>query len=346
MRPLPLLILGLFACSDYDLGQKGGEPGARDPRDSGAPDTDQDTLEDTDPGTETGGGTIPDDTDDTDIPVEVPDGRIDVVLIIDEAYVYDCYHAEIGPRSYEVASALIGSGANVAVAIASYDDYQVSGEWYAASDGVPYRLEQQLTTDLTLLQAASNGLELEWGGDGPGSGLEALIQVADGDGYDQDCDGTYDRATDIKPFNARSSDAFGGSATGSADTSTPGTGTRSGVGWRDGSKRVVVLLAENTLRDRAESHDFPSGSCTATQGRTAVASALTAIDAKFLGVNAYEFQDIDTALQEQLVDLARSTSSKIDADGDGAVDDDAVLYGSWDWPSTGVLVQAIWDVAG
>ncbi|MES2643174.1 MAG: hypothetical protein V4850_27065 [Myxococcota bacterium] len=341
-----LLFLVLAACSEYDLGKTPDEPGGKGRPDTDIPDTDTDTTADSGPGPDSGMTTVPDDTaPDTDIPVDVPAGKIDVVLIVDVAYVYDCYHADVAVHTDALVNALLDSGADVAVAIATFDDYQVSGEWFAASGGLPYVLGQQLTTDRARLLSAASRLGLEWGGDGPGSGLEALVQATSGDGYDQDCNGRFDSTTDVRPFNARGSDAFGGSATGAAVTTTPGTGTRPGVGYRDGSKRVVVLLAENTFRDQAESHDFPSGSCSAAKTRTAAVTAMASVDAKFLGVNAYEFQDIDTALQEQLVDLARSTSSQIDADGDGAYDDVAVLSGSWDWPATDVVMGAIFDLA-
>ncbi|MDP2309508.1 MAG: hypothetical protein Q8P18_26030 [Pseudomonadota bacterium] len=350
MRGLALLF-ALAACSEYDLGNASDDPKTPDRRDTDTPPVDTSTTPDTSTDTDSGTVVVPDDTGDdttppdTDTPVDVPDGKIDVVLLIDVAYIYDCYHADLPANTDALVRALLDSGANVAVSIATYDDYQVSGEWYAASGGLPYALLQQITTDRSGLLAAASRLSLDWGGDGPGTGLEAIVQATTGDGYDQSCDGRFDATTDIRPFNARSSDAFGGGATGSAVTSTPGTGTKPGVGFRDGSKRVVVILAENTFRDQGESHDFPTGSCSAAKTITAAVNGLTSVDAKFLGVNAYEFQDIDTALQGQLVDLARSTSSQIDADNDGAYDDVAVLSGSWDWPATDVVMKAIFDLA-
>lgn len=347
-RLLPLL--ALVACSEYDLGSASSEPDKPDRADTDV--TPVDTSATVDTSTDTDGDTtaVQDDSGgdpdtDTDTPVDVPDGKIDVVLLIDVAYIYDCYHANLATNTDALVNALLDSGANVAISIATYDDYQVSGEWYAASGGLPYALLKQVTTDRSALLSVASGLSLDWGGDGPGTGLEAIVQATSGDGYDQDCDGRIDATTDIRPFNARSSDVFGGAATGSAVTSTPGTGTKPGVGFRDGSKRVVVILAENTFRDQAESHNFPTGSCSAAKTITSAVNGLSSVDAKFLGVNAYEFQDIDPALQGQLVDIARSTSSQIDADSDGAYDDVAVLSGSWDWPATEVVMKAIFDLA-
>ena len=44
--------------------------------------------------------------------------------------------------------------------------------------------------------------------------------------------------------------------------------------------------------------------------------------------------------------LVDSLGSKIDADGDGNKHDSAVLHGSWDWPPTQELADAIWHLAG
>lgn len=340
-----MLPLALFACSDYDIQGDEKDPPAGRRDDTGDPATDTgDVADDTD--SADGGDTVGDsggggETGDPD----APSGKIDVVLLVDVAYFYDCYHADLALRTGELITTLFSSGADVAVAIATYDDYQVENEWFAAWDGLPYRLEQQLTTDTSRLQSAASGLELEWGGDGPGSGYEAIVQATAGLGYDQDCDHAYDSGTDVKPFEKDRGDAFSGNVNGTSDSSVPGTGTTPGVGFRTGSTRIVILFAENTLRDRGEGHEVPSGACPGVAGRSDAVSALRGANALFLGVNAYEFQDMDTALQEQLEDLASSTGSKIDADQDGARDDLAVLSGSWDWPSTSLLVDAIWDLA-
>lgn len=342
MRNPWLPLLALVACSDYDLAGDEKDPPAGRRDDTGEPAVDTADTTGTDDSAD-GGDTV---GDSAEPDPDVPSGKIDVVLLVDVAYFYDCYHADLALRTSELLTALFSSGADVAVAIATYDDYQVENEWFAAWDGVPYALEQQLTTDTSRLQSVASGLELAWGGDGPGSGYEAVVQATAGLGYDQDCDRAYDASTDVKPFEKDRGDAFSGNVNGTADGTVPGTGTTPGVGFRTGSSRVVILLAENTLRDRGENHEVPSGACPGVAGRSDAVSALRGAGAKFLGVNAYEFQDMDTALQEQLEDLASSTGSQIDADQDGARDDVAVLSGSWDWPATSMLVDAIWDLTG
>lgn len=328
------MLAALLACSDYNIDNT--------PEKSGEPEDTERHRPDTESGEdsarpETGEATVPGDSD-------APDGKLDVVLIVDVAYGYSCYHADLGVRGQELIDALFDSGANVAVAVAHYDDYQVNGEWYANTGGKPYVLDQQLTDDRGAAKSAIAGLSAHFGGDWEGSGFEALAQAAKGGGYDQDCDAGYDSATDVKPFQKSSTDAFGGAVGGAYDSSVSGTGDKGGVGFRDGSKRVIVLAADDRFRDRDEGHEVPSGTCPDAASRSTAEAALKSNDVYFLGINAYEFQDIDNTLQEQLEDMAYRSESWIDADHDGVQDDKAVLNGGWDWPPVGQITDAIWDL--
>ncbi len=335
-----MLLLALFACSDYQLGGKSDRNRPAEETGEHVVDT---SVDDTDDSADT--DEVPVTDSDGDTSVEFPEGKIDVVLIMDIAYSYDCYRVELASRTSELINALFDSGADVAVSISTYDDYNVEGEWWVAWGGVPYVLEQQLTTDRATALTAAGGLDFNWGGDGPGTGYEAILQSMNGRGYDQDCDGTFDSDNDIRAFNASGSDAFGGGATGYANSSVPGTGTLPGVGFRGGSKKVVVVFAENSIRDRNEGDEIPTGVCLGAASQSDAVSGMNSMDVKFLGINAYEFWDIDTRPQEQLEALATQTSSKIDKDGDGARDDVAVYGGDWNWPTTAQIVSGVWDLA-
>lgn len=334
-----LLVL-VVGCSDYNLDGAPDHAGEKPP------------LEETTTGPSTDSATTSTDTEDSatgtvpSVDTAAPEGKIDVVLLIDEAYFYDCYHADLPRRSTELIDLLLGSGADVAIAVATFDDYQVTDAWYAGDNGLPYALTQQLTTDAGRLHNAASGLSLAWGGDWQGSGYEAIAQAARGRGFDQDCNGRYDAATDVKPFTASASDAFGGAAADSSDSSVPGTGTIQGVGFRTDSARVIVVFAENGFRSAALGHPMPTGTCPGPASASSAASEMDAAKAKFLGVNSYEFQDIDPTLQGQLEELATLTDSRYDANGDGNPDELAVLAGSWDWPDANRVVAAIWDLAG
>jgi len=355
MRAL-VLIAGLLAgCSDYKLNSGGpanqvGPDGGAAAGDGGAGDGggDSGSQPPDDEQGDGGGGSSTDGGGDggTDGGA-VSDGRkIDVVILVDTAYWYDCYHPDLAAEVDGLVDALLDSGHDAAVAIATYDDYNVAGQWWAADGGLPYVLLQQLTTDRVRLHAASATLAMVWGGDGPGSGYEAVVQAMRGRGYDQNCNGSYDHDTDVRPFSASSSDAFGGSVTGLEDSGTPGTGTSAGVGFRTGAERVVVLNVQDSIRDTSYGHDIPSGACPGVASESGAASALTGIGAHMVGVNAYEFSDIDSTPQDQLRTLASDTSSLWDADGDGRKNDLAVLSSGWEWPATSDLTRAIFQVSG
>lgn len=329
----------LAACSEYDLqgNQDDPRPGRRDPPDA-SPDTA--VADDTSTPPDSGEVVIPDDTG------TPPSGQFDIVMLLDIAYIYDCYHADIALRGQEFVEGMFATGADVAFAVGTYDDYVLDDVWggSTADGGNPYELEQQLTTDKSAILSVIGAQVLRYGGDYPGSGLEAIKQAVKGRGYDQDCDGKFDARYDIRPYEKDSSDAFGGRESGVKDGTTPGTGNLGGVGFRKGSRRVVMLFAENALRDKTNGHEIPSGACPGVAGRNDTATAVTDAGAKLLGIDTYEFWEIDTTLEDQLNALSDLTGSRIDANGDGVKNERAVMTGSWDWPPNDALMKATWDL--
>lgn len=335
VRWLPAIVL--LSCSEYDLAAQGEvTPNPPGPRQDHDPDADSAEVVDTSD-SDSGGGELPGE--------EVPEGKVDVVLVIDVAYWYDCYHADLALNTTALVDALLDSGADVAIAIVGFDDYYVDGEWYTAWDGHPYTFGTQVTTDRGRLHAVASGLELAWGGDGPGDGYEALRQAAAGTGYDQDCDGKNDTTTDIAPFRKSGGDAFGGKVAGLYDSAVVGTGDEGGIGLRKNSKRVFVIATENGIREAKYGDEMPKGACPDGATKGDAVTALQAVDAQLLGINAYEFWDIDTKPQEQLEAMATTLGSKIDKDGDGKQNDLAVYGQDWNWPATSVIVDAIWQLA-
>ena len=163
--------------------------------------------------------------------------------------------------------------------------------------------------------------------------------------FDLDCDGVFDPSTDIAPFVSERDDAFGGAADGVHDGSVQGTGDRPGVGWREGATRIVILGADNSIRDPDLGHPMPEGTCFEPADKALAVEAFTTSDTRFLGVNVYEWQDGDPELQIQLENFARATDSWIDQNGDGIEEEPAVLYGSWNWPSIMEVLEAIEDLA-
>ncbi len=273
------------------------------------------------------------------------DQLIDVFILLDTAYSYSCYHPDLERFIEDLTNEIFDHFEDVSVGFGTYDDYVGVGSGWANTGGHPYEMRHQISNDRDSLQAAARGLAMDYGGDGPGSAYEALFQAAWGAGFDLDCDGVFDPSTDIAPFVSERDDAFGGAADGVHDGSVQGTGDRPGVGWREGATRIVILGADNSIRDPDLGHPMPEGTCFEPADKALAVEAFTTSDTRFLGVNVYEWQDGDPELQIQLENFARATDSWIDQDGDGIEEEPAVLYGSWNWPSIVEVLEAIEDLA-
>ncbi len=268
--------------------------------------------------------------------------QLDVFVIIDTAYSYSCYRPNLPTAMTTLAREIFAHFDNVAVGFGTFDDYAA----YASTTGNPFQLVHQISTDSTSVIASANGLSaMVYGGDAEGSAWEALYQVGTGLGFDEDCDGSIS-ATDVAPFHAKGSDAFGGAAAGTYDASVKGTGTLGGVGWRDNSGRAIILGTDNLLRDPDDGDAVPSDTCFEAAGTASASEALAKLDAKVLAVSFYEWYASDPTVDQELTALAQATDSYIDLDGDGAIDDEALITGSWDWPSTSVLIAGLEDLLG
>lgn len=284
---------------------------------------------------ESGGG------GDTSNPV-LEEPVLDVFLLLDTAYDYSCYHGDLENFVEETVEALYGHFEGVAVGLGTYDDYVQDG--WAASNGTPYRMLHAISTDHDSVVAAAQGQAMVYGGDSPSSAYEALYQATWGAGYDQTCDGDFDPTTDIQPYVADVDDAFHGAATGTYDATVEGSTSRPGVGWREGAIHIVIMSADNVLRDSLQGHAMPSGSCAEGASQALAVAAFQATDTRLLTLNVYEFQASDPSLQAQLIDLANAGGWKIDSDGDDDVDDPAVIAGNWDFPAMDTLMVAVEDL--
>lgn len=269
---------------------------------------------------------------------------VDVFLLADDAYSYSCYHPEHTTFIPELAAELFSRVAESTFGFGTYDDYKMDGENWASTTGNPYQMRVQQTTDESLVNSEAISASMVYGGDSYGSGYEAVYQVMTGIGYDQSCDGDFDSGYDILPFIADSSDAFLGAVAGSNDPSVEGTGDQPGTGFREAAVKIVILGADNTIRDARQGHDVPTETCDDPAGFEEAVESIGDMNARFLGINVYEYQSSDHTLQEQLEELAEATASYIDKDGDGTNDDLAVLSGSWDWPAATEVVDAIEDL--
>jgi len=212
---------------------------------------------------------------------------------------------------------------DVAFGVAEFQDYAQDPYGFWWFNDKPFTLNQQITSSTGLVQQALNGLTpiLHDGGDPPEASLEALYQALTGAGFDQDGDGILDanpgtaQNTDVPPFIASTTDAFGGAATGVNAPGTPGTGFLGGAGFRAGSVPVVVYTTDNYMRDPDQPGTYPTPTTgTPAAGMSDVVAAAGALGAKFIGIGT------DVTPEPQMTALANQSGSLADLDGNGTVE--------------------------
>lgn len=222
--------------------------------------------------------------------------------------------------------------------VATFDDYNF-GSFGTGLDR-PFILQQQVTSDTAQVQSVLDGIGLHDGSDLPESTAEALYQALSGNGYDQNCNGVFDAADDVRPFLSSAGDAFGGAVSGGQSTAWPGGGPNGGMGFRDYALPIVVYATDADVRTPA-SHSTPGG-CAQDAGFVTVANASTALGAYLIGVSVGD--DDGLADMQTLADL---TGSFADVDGDGASDDRLVFV--WNGSNAvfrNTIVDAIDQIVG
>ena len=195
--------------------------------------------------------------------------------------------------------------------VAEFEDYAYGDMGTSSWGDKPFALKQQITSNLGNVQAQLSALSTKNGSDNPESSMEALYQAATGEGFDQDCNNSYNASTDVPPFISQSGDAFAGAVGGSNVPSTPGTGTLGGAGFRDGSVPILVYTTDNYMRDPGNGYLGPP-SCSNPATSADVASAVNAIGGQLIGVGT------NSTPIPQMNALAYDTDSLVDMDGDGS----------------------------
>ncbi len=225
----------------------------------------------------------------------------------------------------------------------SYDDYAFGSYGSSSYGDKPFELRQQITDDVREMQSALSATTIHGGSDGPEAGMEGLYQGATGVGYDQDCDGTYDATTDVKPFIADPGDPFDGTGGQFFDASDTSTGDLGGYGFRDYALPIIVYATDNYLRDPDSSNTYYNGSpagCPIDAGYNSVVPAMTGLGAYLIAVSTNSTLGVP-----QMKELAVATSSYADTDGDGMADDELVFtWSGSDSEFRETVVDAIEDL--
>jgi hypothetical protein len=143
-------------------------------------------------------------------------------------------------------------------------------------DDAPFRLHQQITTDITRVQAGVDRLDTPQGcgNDLPESDWESLYQIATGAGI----------AWSVRdPWSGRTES--GSVPAFISDTTTPGGGTLGGVGFRDGAFPIVIHITDAEFHDPEARDDYHDAGITAAHTRSQTITALDALRVRVMGVS-------------------------------------------------------------
>lgn len=262
---------------------------------------------------------------------------VDVAFVLDTTGSMSGFATQVARSFAAIAGEVAARIPDVTFGAATYEDYVGSfGGTETGSPGdLPWRLRQQQTSDLGIVEGVLNGVRVNSGADAPESTHEALFQAATGRGWDQNCNGAVDASTDVPPFIAGPGDAFGGTAADVYDASVEGTGEVGGMGFREGVLPIIIYGTDAPLRDPDRGDSAPGdGTCNpGPAGSRDAISALNDIGAKTIGIMVGG----GGTNRSQMENIAEGTNSYGDFDGDGR-DELAVL--SW---STGDLTTSVAD---
>jgi hypothetical protein len=261
-----------------------------------------------------------------DVRVEIAD----VSLLVDAAAPMGATIRRLNTAFPAIEAGLSVQLSDTTYGMASYTDYHYGGTGNELDR--PFVLEQQQSEDPAhTLHALANLAYAQKGRDGPESAHEAVYQAFTGRGYDQHCDGQWDEGYDVLPFSASSADAFGGL---DEDAGGPGPGSAGGMGFRDRTLPLLLLVTDNELRDPAAGYASPGG-CGLDAGARDSAEAALSMGGRVIGVAANMWPDPG---QYQMQALAQATHTMADLNHDG-VPEPAVV--EWDGRSPSELADSV-----
>ncbi len=221
-----------------------------------------------------------------DFEVEPRAGRLDVHFSIDTT---GSFGGEIQTLKANLQDTLIPRlrtrVSDLAIGVSRFADFPVRP--FGLATDRPYDLLTPVTTDFFRVATAVYNLDrpLQNGGDTPEASIEALYQIATGEGLLGPINGSIDRFTPHPDL--------------------PGSGSVGGVGFRAGSARVVVNVTDAPSHDPIDYGGFVPG----THSLDQAASSLRAINARMIGIASGE------PARAQLEALAIATGAVVPASG-------------------------------
>jgi hypothetical protein len=140
----------------------------------------------------------------------------------------------------------------------THDDYAYGSYGSPFSGDKPFEMRQQITDQVDDMQDTLNAIRSTADRTVPSRRSKGMYQAATGQGYDQDCDGSYDGSTDVKPFIATSDDPFGGKGGQFYDSTDESTGELGGFGFNDYALPIIIEATDNYLRDPENGYGRPA----------------------------------------------------------------------------------------
>ncbi len=255
--------------------------------------------------------------------------RADVAFIVDNTMsmlpVIVAFESEIASIFSELRSTI----PDLTIGYARHEDYKPD----PGTDSRPFRLFQQQTDDIGLAVAtvAIHFDNISGGFDWEEASSEALYQAATGEGYDQNCNASFDLDEDVRPFVASPFDAFRGTAAGKFDPTIPGTGENGGMGFREGVLPIFISATDAEMKDPERGHWTPGG-CPQDASVYNAITAVNELGGKFIGIEVLSGGESSPFGQMQSIAIA--THSYGDLDGDYITEPAVTIWDPSDEPIT------------
>jgi hypothetical protein len=146
-------------------------------------------------------------------------------------------------------------GKDFAFGVSRFEDYGGLGTGFSGevTSGRPFILNQPLVTQSvaggeaarnTLIQDALGRTGPGFGGDGPETAIHALYELATGNGFDGDGDGSTTGSGDAGSISSQTSPGISGDVPAFSTNILPTSGALGGAGWRTDAQKIVIIATD------------------------------------------------------------------------------------------------------
>lgn len=226
-----------------------------------------------------------------DVNVTVPESTVkmlDIVFLIDVSGSYNDDIESLKNSANAIISELKEKDIDIQFGVASFADFPIYPYGDKDRDDKAYYLNQAITNDINKIKASIENLNnpLKYGGDTPESQLEALYQVATGNGLDINKDGDYNDNGELSPEK---------------------------IGWRPGALRIVIFATDAPFHDADDESNYPG------HGKAATKNALVENGIKIIALQSGDDDDAKKDI-EKIVENTKGSIYELSYDSSGIAD--------------------------